>query len=132
MKGLSRFDLFELVRDATEVGGAQFLLLIAIAWRANPRENYSCFPSYQRLAEDTHCTQQALRAAARKLEEAKLIWREKRRNRSNVFYLNVALLLELQAGKKTSNGTAKNEPDGKRSDPFNSAQLNGQGRLTRH
>lgn len=78
MKRVSRFELYELVRDATTVNGAQRALLDSLAWRANPEKSFTCFPSYDRLVEDTHYTEQNLRVAARKLEGAGFIKRVKR------------------------------------------------------
>jgi DNA-binding MarR family transcriptional regulator len=107
MKGLSRFDLFELVRDATDVTGAQLSLLYVIAWRANPIQKYSCYLSTERLVKETHYSPQNLRMAAKKLEEAQLIKREKRTKRSTIFFLNVPLLAErAQAARKKKGRTA--------------------------
>jgi hypothetical protein len=92
MKGITRIELYEMVRDATTVTGAQRALLDAIAWRAKAEDRYSCDPSYARLVHDTHYTARNLQIAAQKLEEAKYIKRVTRSNRSNVFFLNVSLL----------------------------------------
>ena len=102
MKPLSRFDLYELVRDGTTVTGAQLVLLNTIAWRANPKDNYSCFLSTELLVRETHYTEQILRVAAKKLEEAKLIERVKRTKRSTLFFLNVPKLMELAKSVKAS------------------------------
>jgi hypothetical protein len=95
MKPFSRFDLYELVRDGTTVTGAQLALLNTIAWRANPKDNYSCFLGTELLVRETHYTEQNLRIAAKKLQEVGLIKRVKRSKRSTLFFLNVPKLMEL-------------------------------------
>jgi hypothetical protein len=100
MKPLSRFELYELVRDGTTVTGAQLALLYAIAWRAKSSESYSCYPSRERLVFETHYTEQMLRIAAKELEAAGYIKRQKRLHRSTIFYLNVALLQEMATRRR--------------------------------
>lgn len=95
MKPLSRFDLYELVRDGTTATGAQLALLNTIAWRANPKENYSCFLGTELLVRETHYTELNVRIAAKKLEEVGLIKRVKRSRRSTLFFLNVPKLVDL-------------------------------------
>jgi len=72
------------VRDGRATTGARRLLLDAIVLRANPKE-WTCFPSYARLAVDTGLNEATLRRAAKELEDAGLIKRRIRLNRSNVF-----------------------------------------------
>jgi hypothetical protein len=97
MERLQSFDRYELVRDATTVTGTQRLLLDAIAWRAGWQWQYTCFPSYELLAQDTHCGISTLRRAAQELEEMGLISIERKNRKTNVFHLNIPLLLELKA-----------------------------------
>lgn len=120
MKVLTRFELFELVRDATTLTGAQALLLYHIAWRVNPQKNYMCFPSYERLVADTHYTEQMLRRAAKGLEKAGLIRRIKRFKRSTLWYLNVRELTELVKGAKKNDNV---EIRGREFDPFDTAEF---------
>jgi hypothetical protein len=82
------------VRDAQTTRGAQRELLMALCLRANPKRKYSCFPSYATLAEDTQLHVVTLKRAAGELESAGLIKRFTRVNKSNVFLLNIALILE--------------------------------------
>lgn len=100
MKALSRFDLYELVRDGTKVRGAQLALLNTVAWRANSAKRYSCFLSNELLVRETHYTEQNLRLAAKMLEDQGLIRRYKRSKRSTVFFLNVDKLRQMAAKAK--------------------------------
>ena len=119
MKKLNRVELYELVRDGTTLTGAQRILMDALAWRASATDNYSCYPSYARLALDTHYTAQNLRIAMRELERAVLIKRTRRRRRSNLYHLNIQLLTQMATEKRAL--LAKGETWD--IDPFNSAAM---------
>jgi DNA-binding MarR family transcriptional regulator len=88
-----------LVRNARSTEKAERALLIAIALRCKPKDNWRCWPSYEMLAKDTLLSESALKMAAKKLEKVGLIRRVVRHNRSNVFIMNVDLLQE-QAAKE--------------------------------
>jgi hypothetical protein len=89
-----------MVRDGTTLTGAPLVLLNTIAWRANPKENYSCYLGTELLVKETHYTEQNVRIAAKKLEEVGLIKRVKRLKRSTLFFLNVPKLAELAKSVK--------------------------------
>jgi DNA-binding MarR family transcriptional regulator len=88
------FKVLRIVRDAQSTRGAQRALLFALAMRCQPAKKFISWPSYRQLAEDTMLDEVTLKRAAKKLEDSKLIRRQVRRNRSNIFFLNVALLQE--------------------------------------
>ena len=104
MEGPSLLLLLWLIRDARSTKGAARHLLMALALRCNPKQRYSCWPSYSMLAQDTQLDEVTLKRAAAKLEDAKLIHRVVRKNRSNRWYINVALLQQqanaVMAAKK--------------------------------
>jgi len=80
------------LQGPTAPKGAARLLLQAIILRANQNSKYSCFPSYQTLAADCNMDAKTLKRAAKVLEDAGLIRRHVRRNRSNLFVVNVGLI----------------------------------------
>ena len=106
-KTLSLMDVIFDVRDCGLTKGSSYTLLLTLATRCNPREDYSCYPSYELLSRDTRLDVSTLKRGARELEELGLISREVRPNRSNFWYLNVAKIQkaadaarhEGQAGK---------------------------------
>ncbi len=97
----SPFALLLMIRDAATTRGAQRALLNAIALRCRAEQQYSAYPSYACLAEDTLLDQKTLRRAARALEAAGLISRKGRGNHTNRFYLNVSLLKTQADDAKT-------------------------------
>ena len=88
------FKVMRIVRDARSTSGSQRLVLWALSLRCSPKRGYTAFPSYATLGKDTGLDPHTCKRAARALEEASLIQRIRRRNRANVFRLNVALLLD--------------------------------------
>ena len=88
------------IRDARSTKDSERELLYALALRCNPKNNYSCWPSYNQLAEDTQLDPATLQRAAKRLESKKLIKRVQRRNHSNRFYVNARLLQEQAAAMK--------------------------------
>lgn len=105
---MSVFELLRLVRDARSTRNAPRELLYALALRCRPHEKFIAWPSYVQLAKDTLLDEVTLKRAAKKLEDAKLIKRVVRRNRSNCFYINAALLQEQAAAVKSADEAAKN------------------------
>jgi DNA-binding MarR family transcriptional regulator len=91
-----------LIRDACATKGAQREMMYALALRCNPNKKFICFPSYSQLAEDTQLDPATLKRAAKALEDKHLIKRVVRKNRSNVFYLNIPLLQEQVAQVKAA------------------------------
>ena len=104
---LSLFRLQLLVRDARSTKGARRALLNALTLRCRPDQRYSCFPSYATLAKDTMLDPATLKRAAMALEKAGLIKRKVRRNQSNVFFINVALLMKQAAEIKAADEAAQ-------------------------
>src|SRR5580698_5020947 len=94
---MSNFELLRLIRDARSTRNADRELLFALGLRADPKKKFSCFPSYRQLALDTQLDEVTLKRAARRLEQAELIKRSIRANRSNLFFLNVPKLQEQKA-----------------------------------
>jgi DNA-binding MarR family transcriptional regulator len=80
------------LQGPTAPKGAARPLLQAIILRANQQKRYSCFPSYETLAADCNMDAKTLKRAAKVLEDAGLIRRHVRRNRSNLFVVNVDLI----------------------------------------
>jgi len=89
---ISTLKLLTLIRDSHQFSGSQRALLDALALRANPDRDYRCWPSYATLALDTGLDETTLRRAAKALEDANLIRRQRRKTRSNIFFVNVALI----------------------------------------
>ena len=106
-----------LIRDACSTKGAQRELLYALGLRCNPAKKFLCFPSYAQLAEDTQLDPATLKKAAKVLEDNRLIKRVIRKNRSNVFFINVPLLQEQAAIAKASKLAALEEMDSPFDDP---------------
>ena len=94
--------LLWLIRDARSTKGAERQLLDALAMRCNPKQGYSCFPSYALLAKGTGLSIISLKRAAAALEKAGKIRRRTRQNKSNIFFLNIALLQEEAAAQKAA------------------------------
>lgn len=88
------FKLMRIIRDARSTKGAERHVLNALALRCRPDKGYTAFPSYQTLVADTSLDVATVKRAARKLEAAGVIKRFKRTNRSNIFWINVAALME--------------------------------------
>jgi DNA-binding MarR family transcriptional regulator len=101
------FRVLRLVRDARSTRNAQRELLYALAMRCQPAKKFICWPSYAQLAKDTLLDETTLKRAAKRLEDADLIKRVVRPNRSNCFYLNVALLQVQAAAVKEAEEAAK-------------------------
>ena len=80
-------DLFRAIRDSESTKGSQRILLLALALRCKPG-TWMCWPSYSRLARDTCLDAVTCKRAAKGLEEAGIVRRQVRRNRSNRFYIN--------------------------------------------
>jgi hypothetical protein len=106
-KNPSVFLLMLLIRDARSTKGAQRELLYALALRCSPDKEYSCWPSYEKLAQDTCLSKPCLKRAAASLEAAKLIKRVVRQNHSNLFYLNVALIQEQAEHQRDADKAAR-------------------------
>jgi|GEM_PF-3688827 len=109
-KHMPIFRILRLVRDARSTKKADRALLYALVLRCRPAEKFIAWPSYARLALDTLLDEVTLQRAAKRLEEAGLIKRVVRANRSNHFYINVALLQD-QAAKAKAEDAAKRASD---------------------
>jgi DNA-binding transcriptional MocR family regulator len=95
------------IRDSHVAKGAQQALLYALALRARPEKHYTCLPSYAQLSQDTGLHGITLQRAAAELESRSLIRRGVRRNTSNVYQINVALILELAGAERVKMKAAK-------------------------
>lgn len=102
-------------RDAQSTKGAEREVLYALILRCSSQKKYSCFPSYQQLAEDTGLNIKTVKRAAKKLEDAGIIKRLVRRNRSNIFQVQVGVLqkqaFERLAAKKAEKEALVKELD---------------------
>ena len=78
----STFTLLLAVRDSQSTRGSARALLEALVLRAAPKNANACWPSYRQLAEDTMLDEATLKRAAKTLEDAGLIRRLVRRQRS--------------------------------------------------
>jgi hypothetical protein len=101
------FRLLRLVRDSRSTKNADRGLLNAIVLRCNPANKFIAWPSYRQLALDTGLNMVTLKRAAKRLEEAKLIKRVVRANRSNCFYVNASLLQDQAAQVRAAEDEAK-------------------------
>ena len=70
-------------------------MLSCLIMRANPKENFSCFPGYETLALDTSLCERQVRTTIRELIATGLIRRVQRSGGFNTFYVNVQRLSEL-------------------------------------
>lgn len=106
---LSMFKLLRLVRDARSTKNSDRLLLNALAMRSDPKRNYACWPSYRQLGLDTMLDEVTLKRAAKRLEDAGLLRRRVRKNRSNLFFVNVTKLIEQAEAMREANRKSKSE-----------------------
>ena len=97
---LSTFEVIHLIRQTTTTKGAERMLLLMLATRCRPTQDYVAWPSYQQLALDAQYDEVTLRRAARLLAEKKLIAIQTRGSRTNLFFLNVDLLQEQAAAEQ--------------------------------
>jgi DNA-binding transcriptional regulator YhcF (GntR family) len=88
------------IRDSRCTRNANRQLLDALGMRCNPAKGYTCWPSYELLAKDTGCNVATLKKAAAALEKMGLIRRRQRRNKSNIFVLNIDKILQLAETKR--------------------------------
>lgn len=105
-KGPSLLSLLWAIRDARSTSGAQRQLLVALALRCDESKYYSCWPSYDLLAEDCQLEPITLKRAAQKLEDANLIKRQTRANRSNKWFINVPLILQQAKANRDADKAA--------------------------
>jgi hypothetical protein len=113
--GLTNWELLKVVRDANVVRGAQRHVLFALCLRANTTKNYTCFPSYAQLIEDSAVGLSQLKIAVRGLETAGWIRRQPRGRTSNLFFINVPKLQKAAEERRQAfSGGGLQETD----DPF--------------
>jgi hypothetical protein len=86
------WDLLEIVRDANVVKGAERHVLFALCMRANTKKNFTCFPSYAQIVEDSSVGLSQVKVAVRELAKAGWIRRQIRPNTSNLFFIDVPAL----------------------------------------
>jgi DNA-binding MarR family transcriptional regulator len=101
------FRVLRYIRDARSTQKAERALLLALGMRCQPAKKFIAWPSYRQLALDTCLDEVTLKRAAKKLEDANLIKRTIRPNRSNCFYINVPLLQQQAAAVKAAEDAAK-------------------------
>jgi DNA-binding MarR family transcriptional regulator len=104
---MSVFAVLRLIRDARSTRNADRALLMALGLRCQPAKKFLCWPSYRQLALDTQLDEVTLKRAAKRLEDAGLIKRVVRQNRSNAFFLNISLLQDQAAAVKAADEEAK-------------------------
>lgn len=103
----SSFTLLLAVRDSQSTRGSARALLQALVYRAD--RSYICWPSYRQLAEDTMLDEATLKRAAKTLEDAGLIRRIIRRQRSNKFFVRYDRIVEQAEAKREARKVAKAE-----------------------
>ena len=119
-KSLSQFALLLLVRDSHIVRNAERQLLDALIMRSNPKKRYICWPSYHQLSEDTNLSPKTLRRAAVELVKRDFVMRKVRANRSNVWFINAALIQKHGEQARNKDVTAETHDDC----PFTAPELN--------
>lgn len=82
------FDAQAWARKIKTGGGIRKSVLMSIANRANDADG-ACWPSQKRIADETEWSERAVRDALRELEEMGLIRRVKRRDTTDLIYLNM-------------------------------------------
>lgn len=111
------------IRDSRSTKHADRAVLIALILRCRPKEGYKCWPSYDTLADDCQLDPATVKRAAKHLIQAKLVLIRHRRNKSNMFYVNVPKLVvdaeTMQAQLKVLRDAQK-MVDGDDQDPFSS------------
>jgi hypothetical protein len=103
----SILNLLLAIRDAASTKGAQRALLNALALRANPNNDFVCWPSYRMLNRDTCLDEGTLKRAAKRLEDAGLIRRVVRQQQSNRFFVHFDAL----AAQAEGSGSHANWPN---------------------
>jgi hypothetical protein len=89
--------------------------------RANTKKNFTCFPSYAQIAEDSSVSLSHIRIVIRALEEGKWIVRRTRgRHASNLFFINVPV---LRAAADKRQAELRNGELGEIDDPCNVSGL---------
>jgi DNA-binding MarR family transcriptional regulator len=106
----SILNLLLAIRDAGSTKGAQRALLNALALRANPNNDFVCWPSYRVLSMDTCLDGGTLKRAAKRLEDAGLIRRVVRQQQSNRFYVSFDVLAAQAEGQREARQLAKRGP----------------------
>jgi hypothetical protein len=101
------FTIMLAIRDSHIAKGAKLALLHALALRARPEKQYTCMPSYAQLSQDTGLHSITLQRAAADLESRNLIRRGVRRNTSNIFQINAALILSIAEEEREKMKAAK-------------------------
>lgn len=91
---LSFLDIIKDARDSRLFRKAEQSLYYHLALYVDSKKDYSCFPSYAALCEDTGLDAKTLQKAAASLQEKGLIHLHLRHNRSNLWFLNVAKVQE--------------------------------------
>lgn len=122
-KHMPIFEVLRLVRDARSTKKADRELLVALALRCDPTKHFIAWPSYAPLALDTLLDQATLKRAAKRLEDAGLIKRVVRTNRSNHFFINVPLLQEQAAQVKAGDASKIQTGEGIEASPFEAPAL---------
>jgi DNA-binding MarR family transcriptional regulator len=113
-KELSNFEVMRIIRDSRAVRNAPRQLLDALGLRCRPREGFKAWPSYRQLGIDTGLDPMTLKRAAKKLEEAQLIKRVVRPNRSTLFFLNISLLQKLAEESRKADDERKRAEEAKK------------------
>jgi DNA-binding MarR family transcriptional regulator len=106
----SILNLLLAIRDAASTKGAQRALLNALALRANPNNDFVCWPSYRMLSRDTCLDEGTLKRAAKRLEDAGLIRRVVRQQQSNRFFVHFDALAAQAEGQREARQLAKLGP----------------------
>jgi hypothetical protein len=97
------------IRDSQSTRGAERELLYALCLRARADRKYSCWPGYAQLSADTGLHTTTLKRAAQELERKQLIRRVVRKNSSNIWFLNVPLIVDMANAKLAEIEAAKVE-----------------------
>ena len=97
---LSTNAILRAIRDARTTRGSERELLYALVLRINPSKGMHCWPSYSLLGRDTQLDVTTLKRAAKSLEQKGFIKRRIRKNRSNIFFVNVEPFLREAAQNK--------------------------------
>jgi hypothetical protein len=92
-KAISTLSLLLAIRDSHLVRNADRQLLDAFALRGKPDTGHQCWPSYDQLSLDTGLHIVTLKKAVSRLVKAGLISRKSRGYTSNVYTINVGMIM---------------------------------------
>jgi hypothetical protein len=101
---ITDWTLLKYIRDGKVGKASARHVMIALCMRANALKNFTCYPSYAQIMEDSVVCRSTVKSAVRDLEQAGWIKRKTRGRKSNLFYINVHQLKVASEEQLTKRG----------------------------